>query len=254
MRSFTQQMLRYRKTRKLLTPFISVMTKHTAIGLENIPSTGPLIIISNHRSDLDPLLISSFVRRGMMWVAAKFVFKIPFISDFLKDLGTIPISDDPKDQFAATKQIAKALRDNRAVGIFPEGAEYILKNDFSRRCGNFNSGFAHFALKYKANILPVSIIGIQEKVETWPVPDFIKSFFGIPQEVIKAKNRLQYKEVIVVFNKVININEFQNLDRSQGVNSIVLESKKRILEGIFSHGSTERRKNPKRQSGTRLEM
>lgn len=249
---FTPEMSRFRQAMEMVKPFVEMAVKHSAVGAHRIPKSGPLMVIGNHRSHIDPLLVSSVFPRAMFWVGDHYLANIPVIGPYLKTLGYIPISHKRRDQLHAYKEVARAFKGGRAVGLFPEGHDYIVQNDFSKRLGKFNSGFANMAIRLKANVLPITIIGVQEQIKPWPIPPFVRSLFDVPDDVKHVENRLVYQEAQVVIGHVIDIEPYTRMKLSEGVEKLVAEGRAQIESAILEYGPEERRHSPNRQSGTRV--
>jgi 1-acyl-sn-glycerol-3-phosphate acyltransferase len=93
-------------------------------GLENIPDAGPCVIVCNHVSYVDAVVIAACVRRRIRFVMDHRMFRIPVLSFIFRTMRTIPIA--PAKEDAAMKQrafveAASALSAGEIVGIFPEG-------------------------------------------------------------------------------------------------------------------------------------
>lgn len=91
-------------------------------GTELIPRSGPLLIIGNHDSQIDPVLIgmSGIKRRQIRALAKSDLWKNPVLGKILDGMGQIPIERAAGDAGALSKAI-QALRDGKCIGIFPEG-------------------------------------------------------------------------------------------------------------------------------------
>jgi 1-acyl-sn-glycerol-3-phosphate acyltransferase len=93
-------------------------------GLENIPDEGPVVLVCNHVSFVDPLVISAATRRPIRFVMDHRIFRTPVISFIFRHMRAIPIApakDDPAMMEAAFAEVARALEAGEVVGIFPEG-------------------------------------------------------------------------------------------------------------------------------------
>jgi 1-acyl-sn-glycerol-3-phosphate acyltransferase len=93
-------------------------------GLENIPDEGPCIIVCNHVSYVDAVVIAACVRRPIRFVMDHRIFHIPLLSFIFRTMRTIPIApakEDPRMKERAFAEAADALRAGEIVGIFPEG-------------------------------------------------------------------------------------------------------------------------------------
>jgi 1-acyl-sn-glycerol-3-phosphate acyltransferase len=93
-------------------------------GLEHIPEEGPAVVVCNHVSFVDAVVIMAACRRPIRFVMDHNIFKIPVLSFIFRTGGAIPIAsrkDDPAMMERAFAEVAKALREGQLVGIFPEG-------------------------------------------------------------------------------------------------------------------------------------
>jgi 1-acyl-sn-glycerol-3-phosphate acyltransferase len=93
-------------------------------GLEHIPEQGPAVIVCNHVSFVDAVVIMAACRRPIRFVMDHSIFKLPVLSFIFRTGGAIPIASarqDPAMMERAFTTVAQALRDGELVGIFPEG-------------------------------------------------------------------------------------------------------------------------------------
>jgi 1-acyl-sn-glycerol-3-phosphate acyltransferase len=128
-------------------------------NLERLPPASPLIVVSNHRSFLDPFLLTSFLNIPINFVCHRYMAKVPILREVLQTCGGFPLSD--RDGSANLFQHATDLLDRgKTIGIFPEGAAPMLDSPAPKDLRNFHRGFAHLALQAKVpnlQILPVAI-------------------------------------------------------------------------------------------------
>lgn len=122
-------------------------------GLENVPKQGSAVICSNHISLLDPPLVGSASKRPIHFMAKEELFHIPVLSYFLPKILAFPVKRGQSDM-KAVKTAIKILRNNELFGIFPEGTR--KKEDVSEEA---EEGAVFIALKAKAPIIPVALIG-----------------------------------------------------------------------------------------------
>jgi len=93
-------------------------------GLEDIPEDGPALIVCNHVSFVDPVVILAGCRRPIRFVMDHRIFKLPVLSFVFRTSGAIPIAPAKEDAAMmerAFDEVAKALRAGDLVAIFPEG-------------------------------------------------------------------------------------------------------------------------------------
>ena len=93
-------------------------------GLENIPEEGPAILICNHVSFVDPLVIAAASRRPIRFVMDHRIHRTPLVGFVFRHMNAIPIApakDDAAMMEAAFEAVAHALEAGELVAIFPEG-------------------------------------------------------------------------------------------------------------------------------------
>ncbi|WP_300336822.1 MFS transporter [Accumulibacter sp.] len=93
-------------------------------GLENIPQDGPAILVCNHVSFVDPIVIAAASRRPIRFVMDHRIYRLPVINFIFRHMHTIPIAparEDAAMMAAAFEEVAHALAEGELVAIFPEG-------------------------------------------------------------------------------------------------------------------------------------
>ncbi|WP_270940777.1 lysophospholipid acyltransferase family protein [Romboutsia lituseburensis] len=143
----------YKFVTSVLRCFSNVFYKYKVIGEENIPDEGNIIIAANHKSNLDPIFLASAIRnREVAAIAKKELFKIKPLGYILNKLNVIPINREKPD-VSTIKNILRSIKDGYVLGIFPEGTR-IKEPGF----GQAKAGLSVFAIKGKAQVVPISII------------------------------------------------------------------------------------------------
>ena len=93
-------------------------------GLDNVPEVGPCVIVCNHVSYVDAVVIAACVRRPIRFVMDHRIFRFPLLSFLFRTMRAIPIAparEDPALKAAAFDEVRRALEAGEVVGIFPEG-------------------------------------------------------------------------------------------------------------------------------------
>jgi len=93
-------------------------------GLENIPKTGPAVIVCNHVSFADAVVIMAACRRPVRFVMDQSIYVLPVLKSLLTAARVIPIAPahkNPRLTRQALDEVAQALRSGEIVAIFPEG-------------------------------------------------------------------------------------------------------------------------------------
>lgn len=124
-------------------------------GLEKLKRGEKYMVISNHRSNLDSLLIDTYLKEfGLVFVAKKSLFKIPFVRRIIHGCNYIYLDrGDIKQECRAIKKGINILNDSNdpcSVGVFPEGTRTINK-DYT--LGEFKPGCFNLAKKTKCKIV-----------------------------------------------------------------------------------------------------
>jgi len=114
---------------EFLMRFLAWLLVHTFYrvdkeGLERIPTEGACVVVCNHVSFVDAIVIAACVRRPIRFVMDHRIFGIPLLNFIFRTMRTIPIApakEDPEMKERAFAEAAAALRAGEIVGIFPEG-------------------------------------------------------------------------------------------------------------------------------------
>ena len=168
-------------------------------NLDNIPEKGPAILVANHPSLLDGLLMVAVMKRRIYTFAKAKVFNSKLKLLFLKVIGGIPVGD-AKDNKNAMIEAKQLLEQNKLLLIFPEGKVNDKPDLLS-----FKRGFLKLAVKCNAPVAPVVIIGSEKALSTgqfFPRPsDIYISFldtirFSIPGVRIDKKELQNHIEEV----------------------------------------------------------
>jgi 1-acyl-sn-glycerol-3-phosphate acyltransferase len=104
---------------------ISIIYRLRTKGLDNIPVTGPAIVVCNHVSYMDPIVLAGSVRRPMRFVMWYKIFQIPMLNFIFRTMKAIPIAgarEDREIMDEAFEKVDAELAAGNIVCIFPEGA------------------------------------------------------------------------------------------------------------------------------------
>ena len=121
-------------------------------GKENLVKKGRNIVACNHLCKMDVFLVGALYPNKTIFMSKIEWYKNKFFGAILKKLGSIPLDRD-KPSLASIKEGLQVLRDNKRLGIFPEGRRNFETNDLQE----IKQGTAMFAVKGKSEITPVII-------------------------------------------------------------------------------------------------
>ena len=160
-------------------------------GQEDIPQDGPFIIVANHSSLLDPVILGVSIKPKIIFVAAAYLFEIHWLGYLLRKANAIPVQRE--NDIKAIKQALKILQAGGVLGIFPEGGIDRQKNNLPIR-----AGAAYLAAKIGVPIVPIRIKGADKALPRGA--KFIRSLNKIEVEIKKpifcSRQTNKNKEII----------------------------------------------------------
>jgi hypothetical protein len=124
-------------------------------GLENIPRHGPAIVVCNHVSFMDPIILGGSVTRPMRFVMYYKIFQMPFLSFIFKNAKAIPIASAKEDKQmmdAAFDKVDAELAAGHIVCIFPEGG---ITNDGEIQ--RFRRGIERIVERRPVMVIPAAL-------------------------------------------------------------------------------------------------
>ncbi len=143
-----------------VAPMMRALWRPKVSGLENVPSTGPVILASNHLSVVDSFVIPIVTRRPVYFLAKNEYFVRPLTRWLMLGLNQIPVDrSGGRASLMALDAALPVLREGKVLGIFPEGTRSPDGRLYRGR-----PGVAKLALDAGATIMPVGLFGT-EKVQ-----------------------------------------------------------------------------------------
>jgi len=145
----------------ILIPLLKLSTKRDWRGAENLPKSGPVIVISNHLSYADALVFAHFLYangRAVRYLGKDSVFKIPIIGKIISSSGQIPVARESDKASHALDSALGLLAAGHCVGIYPEGT---LTRDANLWPMVAKTGIARLAIISKAPVIPIAQWGDQ---------------------------------------------------------------------------------------------
>ena len=133
---------------------LRLFSDYSVEGSEHVPPMGPLIVVANHQSNMDPPLLATSFPRRIRFLAKDTIFRGPVARWFLTSYGAIPLSRSGAD-IRAFRWALRELDAGGVVTLFPEGT----RSPGAMR--KAQSGVARLALLSQAPLLPVGITGTE---------------------------------------------------------------------------------------------
>lgn len=152
---------------------LAVWGRIDVTGAECIPRSGPLLIIGNHDSQIDPVIIgmAAVKRRQIRALAKSDLWHKPGLGPILNGMGQIPIERAAGDAGALAKAV-QALRDGKCIGVFPEGTISVGRTMRAR------SGVGRLALEVpETRLVCVAVHGSPDFARFPERPDVSVRFF-----------------------------------------------------------------------------
>ena len=144
---------------------------------ERVPTTGPVILASNHTSFLDPPLVGSGLRREINYLARESLFRFPGIGTLLRSWNAVPV-DREGGGARGLRHILDRLLAGGAIILFPEGTR-----SRDGRLQPARSGIGLTVIKSTAPVVPVRVFGTHEaygRRHTLPRPRPVAVKYGHP--------------------------------------------------------------------------
>jgi 1-acyl-sn-glycerol-3-phosphate acyltransferase len=145
--------------RVLCTAVVCSLYRVHACGMKNVPKKGPVLVICNHQSFLDPIFSQSWVVRNFHFVARESLFEIKFFGALISSLYTIPIRRGHAD-VSAIKTIIEKLKQGLPICLYAESSR-----THDGKIGEIKPGFSLLSRRSGAKVVPAVIDGA---FEAWP--------------------------------------------------------------------------------------
>ena len=145
----------FHAARYVLFGWLWLLTGLRVRGLRNVPPGGPLIVVSNHVHNLDPLVVAVSIPRPLHYMAKAELFRVPVLGPLITFGGAFPIERGQADR-RAIRRAEATLSQGIALGIFPEGTRSV-----TGAMTKPLAGAALIALRSGAPVLPVAVTGTE---------------------------------------------------------------------------------------------
>jgi 1-acyl-sn-glycerol-3-phosphate acyltransferase len=167
----------YALSRLILRAVLRLLFRVEVEGREHEPQDGPLVVVANHWSALDPPVLGCALHRPVHFMAKEELFRIPLLRTWMRAVGTFPVRRGEPDR-AAIRTALQLVRQGAVVVVFPEGTRNPRGSLLPAE-----PGAAFLALRAGVPILPVGILGTLEAMPkgAWvPRPRKVRVRIGEP--------------------------------------------------------------------------
>lgn len=151
----------------VVLPILRALTKRDWRGAENIPKSGPVIVVSNHISYADPLVFAHFLfknGRAPRFLGKASVFRVPVIGRIIAGSGQVPVERESESASQALVHAIAFLKSGHCLGVYPEGT---LTRDPQTWPMKAKTGIARLAIITQVPVVPCAQWGAQELLPTY---------------------------------------------------------------------------------------
>lgn len=174
--------------RRCLQLLTRIIYRISVVGSDNVPATGPVLVVSNHISYADPVLISITMPRPVRFLMWRPIYHWRPLAWFFRLMRAIPIAqqDGPRQMVKSLMEARQALEAGECVGLFAEG-----EISRSGELQEFRKGLEFITRDIPVQIVPVNIHGMWGSIFSyeggkffwkWPrhIPYPVQILFGPP--------------------------------------------------------------------------
>jgi 1-acyl-sn-glycerol-3-phosphate acyltransferase len=171
----------YRAAGAVVKPLMRAWFRMRVEGAAHVPAGGPVILASNHRSNMDPVLLAAAVRRPVAFMSKAELFVWP-LGAILRAIGQFPVQRGGIDR-EALRRTSTVLARGWVLGLFPEG---------TRGDGSFaamHPGLGYIVLRERCPVLPVAIFGterVRRRLGWLPLASPVRIVIGPPIDLPAA--------------------------------------------------------------------
>ncbi len=172
--------IRFRVFQYAVRAFLFPLFRYRRRGWRRIPDGGPVLLVSNHASHLDPVMVGAATERRLFYLARSTLFRPRLFAWFIRSFGAVPIEREGHG-LGGVKTTLALLREGCAVVVFPEGTR---TRDGS--IGPLRGGFVNVAKRTAVSVVPVWVDGTFEVLprgRRFPRPRKIEVRVGAPFRV-----------------------------------------------------------------------
>lgn len=141
--------------RKIIHFLVWLAYRPAYVGFENIPATGPAVLIANHVSYMDGPLIDLGCKRNVRYLIDQDIYNLPGVHFLMSLNKAIPIAYNRKSVEQAFEVISEGLKAGDLICIFPEG-----NLTYTGSLGRFRPGIEWIIKRDAVPVIPIAINGL----------------------------------------------------------------------------------------------
>ena len=176
--------------RMMLRPWATLWFDLKVYGVHHLPRDGGVLVISNHQSYLDPIVLGVKVPRGFSFLAKSELFENRFFGWLIRNLNAFPVRQGEGD-IGAVKETIRRLQEGHALIVYPEGTRSL-----SGEIETLQPGVGLIARRAGVPVVPAVIDG---SYDAWPKghkifrPHTVRAMYGPPIDLegLKANQIVQ---------------------------------------------------------------
>lgn len=187
----------------VVKPTMTIWTKREWSGMDNIPSSGGVIIAANHVSHADPMVIAHYIYEAGRWprfLGKASIFAIPVLGAWIIKAQQIPVYRGGVDAAKSLEAATAAVNEGGALVIYPEGTTTREPDLWPMRG---KTGTARLALATGAPIVPVAMWGTHHLYN--------------PRAKSRKLNLLPGRKVTVVAGEPIDLSRWAGAEPTRAV-------------------------------------
>ena len=192
-----QRSIAWRAAQVLARVLTTLLFDLKVYGEKNVPARGGVLLVSNHQSNLDPVLLGVRLKRPLNYIAKSELFENPIGSWLLRNVfNAFPVRQGTRDISAVRETIAR-LREGHLLNLYPEG-----QRTTSGEIGPMLRGVGLIVRRARVPIVPVAING---SFQAWPVfrpcfrPHPIRVCYGEPMDL----NGMDEDEIVATIDRTL---------------------------------------------------
>jgi len=211
----------YHLTKLFFYLSLKIYNRLRIIGRERIPREGKVMVIANHSSNLDPIVVGVAFPGRLRYLAKSELFLNPLLGFLIRILGAIPVSKETSQSAGtALKAFLSLLERGENILIFPEGAR-----SFDGRLQPLEGGAALIAYKTGVPVVPAYVAGTfasMPRGSSFVRPSAISITFGeplYPESIASGlSTREARQEIIKVMSEALKGLEIEHSSKGKSIN------------------------------------